>query len=109
MSSYVVNGTSMNIGPATIRWEPIVATVDHNQQPVYSGFDIVMNFPESNIDDGAQWLNAVSSGSINLTIPSRWGLDFVTLSGVYIELADVPIQADIHLEPFTLIVHGVYL
>jgi hypothetical protein len=107
--SYVVNGTSMNIGPAAITWNPIVAIIDHNQQPVYAGFDVVMQFPESNIEDGAQWLDAVSSGSVNLTIPTRWGLSFSTLSGVYVELVNVPTQEDIHLTPFTLVVHGVYL
>jgi hypothetical protein len=106
--SYAINGSATSIGPTSVRWIPIVSIIDHNQQPVIAGFDIELVFDVSRPADGYQWLDNVSSTSVNLTIPDRWKTSFITLSSVYCEIMESPPQLDIHLEPFTLMVHGVY-
>lgn len=105
---YLINGSSASVGPVGVVWHPITQGVDWNNQPFYSGFRIEMQFGIMSIDDGAQWLNAVSAGSVNLTIINRWATDFTSLSGVYCSIPAPPAVQDIHLEPFTIMVHGVY-
>ena len=107
--SYAINGSAASFGPNSVRWIPIVSFIDHNQQPVYSGFDIELLFDACSPADAQQWLQNVSATSINLTIPDRWQLGFTILSSVYCEIVDSPALQDIHLEPWSLIVHGVYI
>ena len=107
--SYAINGSSMSYAPFEVRWVPLMTLMDHNQQPVYSGYDIEMKFDNCCVADGSQWLDAVSSGSINLTVLNRWSIAFTTLSSVYCEINDAPAVQDVHLEPFSITVHGVYV
>lgn len=106
--SYAINGSTCSYAPFSVRWMPIVSGLDHNQQPFYSGYDIELRFDACSVADGRQWLDNVSATSVNLTIPDRWVLGFTTLSSVYCEILEPPALMDIHLEPFTIIVHGVY-
>lgn len=107
--SYAINGSATSIGPTSVRWMPISSITDHNQQPVYAGYDIELQFDAACPADGRQWLDNVSAASINLTIPDRWKLSFITLSTVYCEIIESPAQQDIHLESFIIMVHGVYV
>lgn len=107
--SYAINGSSCSYAPFSVRWIPITTIIDHNQQPVIGGYDIELRFDSCSPADAQQWLDNVSATSINLTIPDRWQLGFTTLSSVYCEIVESPALMDIHLEPFTIVVHGVYV
>ena len=109
MSNYIINGSTMSFAPYSVKWIPIVSIIDHNQQPVYSGYDVELLFDACSVADAQQWLNNVSATSVNLTIPDRWQLGFTALSAVYGEIVDSPPLQDIHLEPWSLVFHGVYV
>jgi len=106
---YSINGSATSIGPVGVRWMPITSIIDHNQQPVIGGYDIELRFDVSAPADAAQWLTNVSATSVNLVVPNRWSTAFVTLSAVYCEIVESPSQEDVHIEPFTIVVHGVYV
>ena len=105
---YAINGSATSIAPFSVKWMPITTVIDHNKQPVIGGYDIELQFDVCSVLDGRQWLDNVSANAVNLTLPDRWALGFVTLNDVYCEIIDSPALMDIHLEPFTIIVHGAY-
>ena len=107
--SYAINGSTTSYAPFSVKWMPITTIIDHNQQPVISGYDIELQFDSCSVLDGKQWIDGVSATSVNLTIPDRLSLGFTTLSAVYCEIVEHPALQDIHLEPFTIVVHGVYV
>ena len=109
--TYKINGTATSIGPATVRWMPTVKGNDHNGQPLYStSYTVELRFSEgASVTDGREWLDGTSSGSVTLTIPTRWGLDFTDLSSVYVQILEPPELADVHLGSFALLVNGVTL
>lgn len=106
--SYAINGSSTSVGPVSVNWIPIEQIRDFNNQPVYSGYRVELGFEAMAVADAAQWLNSTSSGSVNLTILDRWSLNFTTLSGVYCNFPTLPMVRDVHVEPFTIVINGVY-
>lgn len=106
--AYMINGSAASVGPVSVNWVPIAQFTDFNNQPVYSGWRIELGFEPLAIADAAQWLNAVSAGSVNLTVLDRWSLGFTTLSSVYCSIPTPPVVMDVHTEAFTIVVHGVY-
>lgn len=108
MTDYLINGSAASLAPTGVKWVPQIATTDHNNQPVYSTFNVELQFPACCPADAAQWLNAVSSGSVDLQILGRWNLSETNLSAVYCFIPDPPQSRDIHVEPFSIMVMGVY-
>ena len=76
--SYKINGSSASIGAVDVRWLLNLQGIDHNGMPVYSAYaNIEMRFPqEARPDELYQWQNAVSSGSVNVTVPDRGTVRF---------------------------------
>jgi hypothetical protein len=109
MTNYLINGSTASLSPFSVRWVPQIAITDHNRQPVYHGYNVEMRFPACCPADAAQWIDAVSSGSVDLQIINRWNLTFTNLSAVYCTIAETPASEDVHVEPFVIIVHGVYV
>lgn len=105
--SFKINGSAASVGATSVRWMLNPKGIDHNGQPVWSRYaNVELVFPdESRLPDLAQWLNAVSSGSVNLTIPNQWATGFTDLSGVYVEITQFPEQIDVHATQLILIVH----
>jgi hypothetical protein len=107
--SYAVNGSSM-IGPTGVLWVPVQNIIDLNNQPVYSGYRIELQFGATCATDARRWLESVSSGPVDITLPGRWeSTSFITVSNVYCDISETPQLVDVHMEPFSIIIHGVYL
>lgn len=108
MTLYLINGSEASIGPTNVRWIPFPLGQDHNGQPLYSlNYDVELRFAAgASTDDANQWLLNTSSGSIDLALPNRWGLDFTDLSGVYVEITEPPVLEDVHMSEWSLLVHG---
>lgn len=104
--SYKINGSSASIGAASVRWMLNYVGTDHNGQPVASRYaNVELKFPElAKPEDVKQWMNAVSSGSVNLTIPNQWEIGFTDLSGVYVEIMQFPEIIDVHSNQLVLMV-----
>lgn len=105
-TEYKINGSGMSLAPVTVHWQPNVIARDHNLQPVYSNyFDVVHVFSPACAAYAYQWLNAVSTGSVNLTTLGRWSAtSFTVLSGVYFEITQAPVVESIYTNEFVLTV-----
>ena len=104
--AYKINGSSASVGAATVNWMLNYVGIDHNGMPVPSRYaNVELKFPEvSRTADLKQWMDAVSGGSVNLTIPNQWAVDFTDLSGVYVEIVQFPEIVDVHSTQLVLMV-----
>lgn len=102
--SYSINGIPASIAPATVWWKPIEVGMDHNGQPLYSRYwNCTLEFDACTPPQAAQWLNAVSSGSVSLTLPNRWSsASFVTYSPVYANITESPNYETVNMAPFSI-------
>jgi len=102
--SYLINGQSASIAPATVWWQPIEVGTDHNGQPVYSRYwNCVLEFDACTPQEASQWLTAVSAGSVSLTLPNRWSsASFVTFSPVYASITEAPNYETVNMAPFQM-------
>lgn len=105
---YRINGSEMSMAPAAFTWNFAIIGTRTDGRALYSSrYKITAEFDVSRPSEAAQWLNAVSSASFNLTCPQRASLTFATLSGVNAEIPADPQLVDVHMEPFTIIFNGV--
>lgn len=106
--SYKINGSAASVGATSVRWMLKYQGIDHNGQPVASRFaDVELRFPdESRPGDLRQWMNACSTGSVNLTIPDQWNTTFTDLSAVYCEITQFPEIQDVHATQLVMVVRN---
>lgn len=109
MTSYMLNGVSTSIAPATVWWQPNQIGNDHNGAPIYSRYyNVQLEFDACTPPEASEWLNAASVGtSISLTIPNRWGGSFVTFSPVYPTIIEPPNYETVNMSPFKIQVQRV--
>lgn len=106
--TYKINGSAASVGATSVRWMLLSQGNDHNSQPIYSIYaNVELRFPEeADPTDLRQWINAVSSGSVNLTIPDKWNTSFTDLSAVYVEITQFPEIQDVHATQLILMVRN---
>jgi hypothetical protein len=64
---------------------------DHEQRPIYSAnAEIDLLFDAASITMARQWLEAASSGSANITVLNRYGIDWTDLSAIQLEVTAEP-------------------
>ena len=104
--TFKINGSAASIGATGVRWQPLSLGIDHNGQPVYGLYaNVELRFPEeADPADLRQWINAVSSGSVTLTVPDQWNTTFTDLSSVYVEITQFPEIQDVHATQLILII-----
>lgn len=100
----------MSLAPYQVWYEPIPVGVAHTRQTIYSGdYNVHLTFPESTPEEAAQWIDAVSAGSVNATIIGRLTTSFSDLSGIYFNIDNFPTMESIYMTGFSLTINGVYI
>ena len=106
-TSYAINGTLTALGPYSQRWRQIPLGADHTQRAILAGNEeIDLEFDSASITMAREWLEAASSGSLTITVLSRYGLGWSDLSGVNISVTTYPAIESGMSGPWSMVVKG---
>ena len=106
-NTWILNGITASIAPYSIRWRKLAIGRDHTRRPLYSGnWEIDMSFDSASITYARQWLEAASSGSLNMTVLKPYSIGWTDLSAIQLELIEVPNIANGTSDPWSMIVRG---
>ena len=106
-TDYTLSGITASIAPHTQTWTRLQIGRDHNQRAIYAGNEeITLDFPPASITFARQWMEAASSGSLNMTVLDRYGVGWRDLSGVQLEVVTPPSVQSRYAGPWSMIVRG---
>ena len=104
---WTLNGITASIQPYSVRWRKLLTGHDHTRRPIYSGnWEIDMSFDSASITEMRQWAEAASAGSTNVNALKPYSIGFTELSGVQLELVEVPIVESGMAGPWSMIIRG---
>jgi len=104
---WALNGGAASIQPYSVRWRKLSIGRDHTRRPLYSGnWEIDMSFDSASITFSRQWMEAASSGSLNMTVLKPYSIGWTDLSAVHLELVEVPTVESGMSGPWSMIIRG---
>ena len=104
---FAINGGTASIAPFSQTWRRIQIGRSHDQSALYSGnWEIDLSFDSASITMQREWMEAASSGSLNLTVLNRFSTNFTDLSAVQLEVVDYPPVEAAMSGPWTMVVRG---
>jgi hypothetical protein len=104
---YTIGATAADLAPFSQQWVQVPIGIDFDQNTIFAGNEeIVLKFDSASITMARQWLEAASSGSTNLTVLNRFGLDWTDLSAIHLHVQQYPEIMSGHSGPFTIVVRG---
>lgn len=105
---FEINGAGASLAPYDLQWNRSEIGTDFNQRPIYEPtWTVIMNFDTASATFAQQWLEAASSGSVNVTILNRFETGWTDLSGVYMIPVGYPTMQGGYHSGFQISIKGI--